>query len=121
MKRIMNEYMGINNLENTKGGDSVEIIITDELKSYLEKKDRNIISIMIKKVESGCAGSVQELDVRYNKVPNDIEKYNYFDIDGIDVYLISNLKVKDDKLILSVKRSPLLLKELDIKGIELKL
>lgn len=99
----------------------MKVIISDELRSYLKKKNRNIISIMIRKVESGCVGSVQELDVRYNKIPDDVEKYNHFEIEDIDVYVIINLKAKDDKLILSVKRSPLFIKELDIKGIELKL
>lgn len=99
----------------------MKVIIRDELRLYLKKKNRNIISIMIRKVESGCVGSVQELDVRYNKVPEDVEKYNYFEIDGIEVYVISNLKAKNDELILSIKRSPLFIKELDIKGIELKL
>ena len=99
----------------------MEVIISDELRLYLKKKNRNIISIMIRKIESGCVGSVQELDVRYNKIPDDVEKYNHFENEGIDVYVVSNLKAKDDKLILSVKRSPLFIKELDIKGIKLKL
>ncbi|MEA3422939.1 MAG: CC/Se motif family (seleno)protein [Bacillota bacterium] len=99
----------------------MKIIIRDELRLYLKKKNRNIISIMIRKIESGCVGSVQELDVRYNKVPEDVEKYNHFEIDGVDVYVVKNLKAKNDELTLSVKRSPLFIKELDIKGIELRL
>ncbi|MBN2259755.1 MAG: hypothetical protein JW702_04385 [Clostridiales bacterium] len=99
----------------------MKVIITDELREHMKKKNRTIISITIRKVESGCVGSVQELDVRYNKIPKELDKFIRFDIEGIEVYVISNLKLKNDELILSVKRSPLLTKELDIQGIELKL
>ena len=99
----------------------MNVVLTDELKKHLRKKNRNSISIRIRKIERGGVGSVQELDVVYNKVPDDIEKYNHYKIDRYDIYVIRNLKVKNNELKLSVKRSPLLIKELDIQGVELKL
>ena len=57
----------------------------------------------------------------YNKVPDDIEKYNHYKIDRYDIYVIRNLKIRNNELKLSVKKSPLLIKELDIQGVELKL
>ena len=99
----------------------MNIVMTDEFKLYMRRRRRNIISIMIRIIESGNVGSVKELDIRYNKVPDEVDKYIHYKIKAIDVYVIKNLKVKNDELILSVKRSPWFLKELDIKGIELKM
>lgn len=98
----------------------MKVVITDLLKEHMKKKNRNVISIRIKKIESGCVGSVSELDIRY-EVPEDLDAFDYYKENGIDLYLGRTIHVVDDLLKLSVRRSPFFVKELDIQGIKLKL
>lgn len=99
----------------------MRIIVTDELRDYLKRKKKYIVSVKIRKVTGGCGGFVQEIEVETNKVPKEMEQFIHETVNEIEVYVIKNLKPLEDTLTLDLKKPVLFGSAIDVRGIELKL
>lgn len=90
------------------------IYIDDKVKTYLEHKNSNSITIKTVEGKGGCGIPVEpQVEI---KEPSAKERFDHFEIDGIDVYLKKGLSV-DENLYFKLS-SVLGLKSIKVTGLK---
>ena len=93
----------------------MEIIINKNVEAFLKKKSSNILTLRLVRTGGGWCGSYALPEVGY-RVPEVLEHYNLYQIDGISVYVMKNINTYNNKLEF-VATKLLFFTTLDVKGI----
>ena len=98
----------------------MEIILTKKFRKYA--KEKNITTIAVKYGQSCTtwAGSFKVPSVLKEK-PKDVFKYRYNLIDGIEVYVHKSVKTTEKNILELNVIGFLILKEVEVKGMDLKI
>ena len=94
----------------------MQIIIRDEVKAFLSKKNSKVLTVSVIQSGGGWCGSLSIPEVGY-RVPEVPEHYNIFHVDEITVYVKKNVNTTADRLEFVVNKI-LFVKSLDIKGVK---
>lgn len=73
-----------------KEDETMNIIIEDPVMNYLSKKKRTVLTLEIKTVRGGWCGNIKVQGIGYEAPPS-LENYSHFEVNGIDVYVLSNV------------------------------
>lgn len=93
----------------------MNIEIDDKLKKYLKNKHINDLTIELAEFKT-CWIQPDIPLVKRNK-PNFLEKYTYFKIDDINVYIDKDIKTINNKIIIKLKNY-FFFKDIVVKGIK---
>lgn len=69
----------------------MNIVIEKPVLDYLAKKNRTVMTLGIQTVGGGWCGKTKVQGIGYTK-PSNLEHYTHFNVEGIDVYVLSNVK-----------------------------
>lgn len=94
----------------------MNIIISEQAKTYLIKKKFNCLTLSMASV-GACCGSVPTPRVEYT-VPADLNQYDHYLVDNINVYIDKLAKAEDGGLKFIFKNF-LTLKYVDVEGIKI--
>ena len=97
----------------------MDIIIEKDSNNFIKKhcKD-NSVTLFIKSPDGGWC-SVQSPSVKLGK-PLEVENYDMYTVDDINIFVIKNIQVKNNKLHIFLRKF-LWIKELAVDGIEISL
>jgi|GEM_PF-4152463 len=97
----------------------MNIIIADEVKAFLIKKNSMVLTLSTFHTGSSCGGGalmMPEVGYRVPKVP---DHYNIIKVDDITVYIKNNLNITSEKIeFVAIKN--LLATTLDVRGVRIK-
>jgi len=94
----------------------MNIIISEQTKTYLKKKNINCLTLNMTSA-GGCCGSVYMPSVGY-KEPAALNQYERYFVDNINVYIHKLVKAESEELKFIFKNF-LALKYVDVEGIKL--
>lgn len=84
--------------------NSINIKFDDDVLIYLKNKKRNVLTLTINISGGGCCPTIEVFDIDFN-TPQDLDLYNNFTYDGIDVYISKNAKINTPVLRFKLEKS----------------
>lgn len=96
----------------------MNIIISEQVKAYLKKKNISCLTLNMVIAGNGCCGGYAIPQVSY-EYPEDAKKYEYVLVDNIDVYIHKSAIDDDDIKLEFVLRRYLLHEYIDVEGIRI--
>jgi len=80
----------------------MNVKINEEVLTYLQKKNRTVVTLQIQTMGGGWCGSTKVQVVGHEK-PSSLEGYTHFNVSGIDVYIYKN--VLGEALVFQIQRT----------------
>ncbi len=80
----------------------MEIVITKEAKQFLEKNKSNSIAVVFQGCGK-CNSPSRQASVGM-VVPRDLERYQSYTVDGVDVYVRDDVSKHKDNLVVSLSK-----------------
>jgi len=72
--------------------NSINIKFDENVLIYLKNKNRNVLTLTINTSGGGCCPTIEVVDIDFN-TPKNLDSYNNFTCNDIDVYISKTAKI----------------------------